>query len=63
MRAATTRGLPQTAPHPLDPQGFFIIGFFIIGFFIVACSLNVRSPLLMRQAQWQLRSTREGRAH
>ena len=32
------------------------------GFFIVARSLNVRSPLLVGQAQWQWRSTREGRA-
>ena len=57
MRAAITRGLPPSAPHPHAPQGFFISGFFI-----VARSLNVRSPLLVRQAQWQWRSTREGRA-
>ena len=37
-------------------------GFFINGFFIVARSLNIRSPLLVRQAQWQWRSTREGKA-
>jgi len=57
MRAATTRGLPPTAPHPHAPKGFFINGFFI-----AARSLDVRSPLLVRQAQWQWRSTREKRA-
>jgi len=35
---------------------------FISGFFIVARPLNVQSPLLVLQAQWQWRSTREGRA-
>ena len=48
---------PQLPPSP-RPKGFFINGFFI-----VARSLDVRSPLLVRQAQWQWRSTREGRAH
>jgi len=46
-----------TAPHPHATQGFFINSFFI-----VARSLNVRSPLLVRQAQLQWRSTCEGRA-
>jgi len=41
MRATAARGLAVT------PQK----GFFISGFFIVARSLNVRSPLLVRQAQ------------
>ena len=45
-------------PYPHAPQK----AFFINGFFIDASSLNVRSPLLVRQAQWQWRSTREGRA-
>jgi len=57
MRTATTRGLPQLPPHPHAPQCVFINGFFI-----AARSLSVQSPLLVRQAQWQWRSTREGRA-
>ena len=51
MRVATTRGLPPAAPHPHAPKGF------INGFFIVARYLNVRRPLLVRQAQWRWRST------
>ena len=50
----TAVACPKLLPSP-RPQGFFINGFFI-----VARSLNVRSPLLVRQAQWQWRSTREG---
>ena len=46
---------PPSAPHPHAPQGFFISAFFI-----VAHSLN---PLLVWQAQWKWRLTREGRAH
>ena len=45
-------------PPPLAPPK----GFYINGFFVVARSLNVQSLLLVRQAQWQWRSTREGRA-
>jgi len=48
---------PQLSPTPMPKKGFFINGFFI-----AARYLNVRSPLLVRQAQWQWRSTREGRA-
>jgi len=53
----TAVACPQLPPSP-RPQVFFINGFFII----VARSLNVRSPLLVRQAQWQWQSTRGGRA-
>jgi len=49
---------PQLPPTPTPPKGFFINGFFIV----VARSLNVQNPLLVRQAQWQWRPTREGRA-
>jgi len=52
----TAVACPQLPPSPRHQ------GFFINGFFIVARSLNVRSPLLVRQAQWQWQSTREGRA-
>jgi len=51
------RALFFQLPPTRTPQGFFINGFFI-----VAHSLNVRSPLLVQQAQWQWWSTREGRA-
>ena len=55
--APSSRALFPTASHTHAPQVTFINGFFI-----VARSSNVRSPLLVRQAQWQWRSTREGRA-
>ena len=56
-RKVHTRCLPQLPSTPTPPKGFFINGFFN-----AARSLDVRSPLLVRQAQWQWQSTREGRA-
>jgi len=57
MRAANTRGLPPTAPHPHALQRS------LHQRLLNRRALFERSkPLLVRQAQLQWRSTREGRA-